>query len=245
MVLYSPLGCVKMYFVKKRCIMIEILYKSRALIAIYKPHGIPSQPDPSGDADAMTLTREALAKAGEPDALWLIHRLDRVVGGIMIFARSKKYAAALTDMLKERVITKEYYAVLDGATPGGKFEDYIYKDARAGKAFIVERERSGVKRASLTCIPLAERTTDRGVKTLVKISLDTGRFHQIRSQTSHRSTPVTGDGKYGSHDNRAKHIALVASHINLSVLAEKLDITRLPDLKEYPWSLFDEADFVK
>ena len=226
--------------------MIEILYKSKSLIAIYKPHGIPSQPDPSGDDDAMTLTRAALRKSGESDALWLIHRLDRVVGGIMVFARNKKTAAALTDMLKERIITKEYFAVLDGVTSGGELEDYIYKDNRSGRAFIAEREVEGAKRASLTATPLAERTTDRGTtKTLVKISLHTGRFHQIRTQLSYRATPVTGDGKYGSRDNRARNLALVASHVSLSLPGEHVDVTRLPNLGEYPWSLFDEADFYK
>ena len=96
--------------------MIEILYKSKNAVVIYKPAGIPSQSDPSGDPDAMSLTGAELKRLGESDALWLIHRLDRVVGGLLIFARSKRYAAILSELVKGRLLTKEYYAVVDGAT---------------------------------------------------------------------------------------------------------------------------------
>ena len=221
--------------------MIEILYKSKNVIVIYKPWGIPSQSDPSGDPDAMTLTAELLKANGEPHTLWLVHRLDRVVGGLIIFARNKKYAAILSEQVKERLFTKEYYAVVDGCAEGGVLEGYIYKDARAGKAFIVDRERAGVKSARLSYRPLATTDTPRGKKTLIYVTLDTGRFHQIRAQLSHEHLPITGDRKYGSRDNVARNIALMAAHLATELPAEKVDVRRLPDTSAYPWSLFDSV----
>jgi 23S rRNA pseudouridine1911/1915/1917 synthase len=224
--------------------VVEILYKSKNAVVIYKPAGVPSQSDPSGDPDAMTLTRELLRSMGEGDSLWLVHRLDRVVGGLIIFARNKRYAAILSEQVQERLLTKEYYAVVDGSAVGGVLEGLIYKDARAGKAFIVDRERAGVKRARLSYRPLSTASTPRGVKTLVYVTLDTGRFHQIRAQLSHEHLPITGDGKYGSRDNGARNIALMAAHLSAELPNERVEVSRLPDLSQYPWSLFDEDSYI-
>ena len=223
--------------------MVEILYKSKNTIVIYKPAGIPSQSDPSGDKDAMTLTSEMLRENGENDSLWLIHRLDRVVSGLLVFARNKRYAAILSEYVKERLVTKEYYAVVDGIAEGGVLENLIFRDPRAGKAFIVERERQGTKSARLSYRSLATVETEKGAKTLVYVTLDTGRFHQIRAQLSHIKHPITGDGKYGSRDNKARSIALMASHLSLDLENEKIDERRLPDLDLYPWSLFSSDDY--
>ena len=223
--------------------MVETLYKSKNAIVIYKPAGIPSQSDPSGDKDAMILTSEMLRENGENDSLWLIHRLDRVVSGLLVFARNKRYAAILSEYVKERLVTKEYYAVVDGIAEGGVLENLIFRDPRAGKAFIVDRERQGTKAARLSYRSLATVDTDKGAKTLVYVTLDTGRFHQIRAQLSHIKHPITGDGKYGSRDNKAKSIALMASHLSLDLENEKIDERRLPDLDLYPWSLFNSNDY--
>ena len=223
--------------------MVEILYKSKNAIVIYKPAGIPSQSDPSGDKDAMTLTSEMLRENGENDSLWLIHRLDRVVSGLLVFARNKRYAAILSEYVKERLVTKEYYAVVDGIAEGGVLENLIFRDQRAGKAFIVDRERQGTKAARLSYRSLAFVETEKGAKTLVYVTLDTGRFHQIRAQLSHIKHPITGDGKYGSRDNKARSIALMASHLSLDLQNEKIDERRLPDLDLYPWSLFGSDDY--
>lgn len=229
---------------ERRAAVIEILYKSKNAVVIYKPAGIPSQSDPSGDPDAMSLTGAELKRLGESDALWLIHRLDRVVGGLLIFARSKRYAAILSELVKDRLLTKEYYAVVDGATESEHtLEGYIYKDARTGKAYIVDRERAGVKSARLSYRALATVATPRGPKTLVYIVLDTGRFHQIRAQLSHEHLPITGDGKYGSRDNAARNIALMAAHLGADIPHEKVEVSRLPDREQYPWSLFDADSY--
>ena len=228
---------------KGECAVIEILYKSRDAVVIYKPAGVPSQSDPSGDPDALNLTREKLRSLGENDALWLIHRLDRVVSGLLIFARTKHYAAVLSEYVKERLLTKEYYAVVDGEAEGATLEGLIYKDARTGKAFIVDRERAGVKKARLSYRALESVKTPRGMKTLIYVTLDTGRFHQIRAQLSNERLPITGDGKYGSRDNAARNIALMAAHLGVSLPKEEIDVIRLPDLSVYPWSLFSEESY--
>ena len=122
-------------------------------------------------------------------------------------------------------------------------ENLIFKDARASKAFIVDRERQGTKPARLTYRKLASAEIEKGTKTLVYVTLDTGRFHQIRAQMSHIKHPITGDGKYGSRDNRAKGPALMASHLAIDLPGEKIDVCRIPELNTYPWSLFDSADY--
>ena len=120
----------------------------------------------------------------------------------------------------------------------------LYKDARVGKAFIIERERAGSKLARLSYRVLSTKDTEKGKKTLIYVTLDTGRFHQIRAQLSGVGTPITGDGKYGSHDNRARSISLMSSHLSADLPGEKIDVCRLPDTSVYPWSLFEPEDYV-
>lgn len=224
--------------------MTEILFKTKNYVVIYKPTGIPAQSDLSGDADAMSLTAQHLRDLGEPDALWLVHRLDRVASGIMIFARNKKYAAILSESVRDRLITKEYYAVVDGECEGGLMRDLLVKDAARSKAFVTDRARGGAKEAVLTAKRLASVSTERGVKTLVSVSLQTGRFHQIRAQLSSRGTPITGDGKYGSRD-KMQGIALMAAHLFIDLGTETVDVSYTPDRNTYPWSLFNESDYRK
>ncbi len=216
----------------------EILFKNKDAAVIYKEPGTPSQPDPSGDVDAMTKTAETLRSLGEPDTLYLVHRLDRVVGGVMLFARNKASAARFSALVSGEGIGKEYLAVIDGSLDSGELCDYLYKDRSAGKSFVVDRARGGVKLAELEFLNISSTETDKGVKSLVKIKLKTGRFHQIRAQFSSRGVPICGDGKYGSRDNRAHMPALFA--YKLSLLCEGISVTRLPDVDGYPWCLFDK-----
>ena len=221
----------------------EILYKDKNLIAINKPAGIPVQPDPTSDKDAMSLCAEILSSQGESDLLWLVHRLDRVVGGTVVFARNKRTAAALSELFSAQSTDKEYLAIVEGSAEGGVLEDFLYKDAAKGKAFVVDRKRAGVKEAKLEYTPISAADTERGVYTLVRVKLHTGRFHQIRAQLSSRGMPIVGDGKYGSHDNRAKMPALFSSRLGFTLNGKSYDIKKSPDKESYPWSLFDEANY--
>ena len=224
--------------------MIEIISKTRDYVIIYKPVGIPSQSDPSGDTDAMTACSNLLVQQGESGELYLIHRLDRVVGGLLVFARNKKSAAYLSAAVAERRLTKEYYAVVDGRCDSGTMRDYLYKDAALGKAFVTDRKRAGVKEAELDYTALDVVSIDGRELSLVKVSLKTGRFHQIRAQFASRKMPLIGDKKYGSRDFGAKTPALFAFHIGFEINKEMLHFVRLPDMTEYPWSIFEEEKYV-
>ncbi len=220
---------------------LEILYKTKNAVAVYKPAGMPSQSDLSGDIDALSAASELLLAENEPSKLWLVHRLDRVVGGVLIFARNSSAAAKISEALARDTSRKEYLAVAEGEVQGGAFEDFIYKDAKKSKAFKVDSERKGAKRAVAEYTALATAEKDGRIYTLVKVRLITGRYHQIRLQLSSRAHPIVGDGKYGSHDNRAKLPALFSHHIRCVFLEDTLDIKKLPSAEEYPWSLFKDV----
>lgn len=223
--------------------MLNIVYLSKSAAVIYKPHGMPAQPDPSGDTDAMTVTATILRERGENADLWLINRLDRGVGGLMIFARDKKTAATLSETVRDRQITKGYFAVVSGIPDGDRMVDFLYKDTRTSKAYVVKAERKGVKKASLTFKTVATANTEKGTLSLVSVSLDTGRFHQIRAQFSSRGHAIVGDKKYGSPHLLRGGIALVCCHLYVELGDEKIDVSVTPDTAQYPWSLFADTDF--
>ena len=223
--------------------MTEILYKSKDAIIIYKPAGVPSQSDPTGDKDAMTISGELLRLSGERDELYLIYRLDRVVGGLLIFARNKKCAAYLSRLVSEEGMGKEYIAVVDGVACDGVMKDYLYKDSKLGKAFVTDRARGGVKEAELEFRVIESVNVDGKMKSLVSIILHTGRFHQIRAQFSHRGMPLVGDGKYGSRDKTVRMPSLFAHKLELSIFGDKISVKRLPDMAEYPWNLFAKESY--
>ena len=125
-----------------------------------------------------------------------IHRLDKNVGGVMVYARTKSAAAALSRAVQDGKVVKEYVALVHGTPPeSGDWEDFLFKDSRKNKVFVVKKERKGVKLARLEFDRLRE-----GEQSLVHIRLHTGRSHQIRVQFSSRGFPLVGDHKYGSRD---------------------------------------------
>lgn len=163
----------------------EILYEDRNLAVCIKPVGLDSEKDMP---DAL---REAIGGEFFP-----IHRLDQNVGGVMVYARNRNAAADLSRAVTDGSFVKDYLAMVHGTPPeGGDWEDFLFKDSRKNKVFVVKKERKGVKKARLTY----QRLTG-GDPSLVKIRLFTGRSHQIRVQFSSRGFPLVGDHKYGSRD---------------------------------------------
>ena len=215
--------------------MTEILTLEKDFLIVRKPAGVPTQSDPSGDPDLMTLTAMALKERRESDRLYLIHRLDRTVGGLVLFARTPKSAATLSALVQSREIEKDYLAVTDGI-PGaaGEMTDYLYKDAAKGKSYAVSTARRGTKEAKLSYRTVAEKDG----KALVAVHLLTGRYHQIRVQFSSRGLPLTGDKKYGSRENAG--IALYAAHLAFCYNGRRVEITDLPGADAYPWNLFSD-----
>ena len=214
----------------------DIVFKNQDFVIINKPPLVPSQKDLSGDNDAMALLAESLKTAGERDKLWLVHRLDRVVGGLLVFARNQKSAAALSQIVADGSLFKGYLAVVEGEAPGGELCDFLYKDSMTNKAYVVKTERKGAKAASLSYQPISFKDG----KTLVRINLKTGRFHQIRAQFSSRKMSLVGDKKYGSRDQKAKHPALFAYKLEFSLFGKEYSFEARPDFSIYPWNLFCE-----
>ncbi len=222
----------------------KIIYKDKNVIIINKPVGMPSQKDPTGDLDAMTATSNLLKENGEPSALWLVHRLDRGVGGLIAFARNKTSAARLSASVRDGSFKKQYYAVVEGEASGGELSDLLFKDSLKSKSFVVDTERKGAKLAVLRYTALDVKNTERGTRTLIKADLITGRFHQIRVQFASRGLPLVGDGKYGSRDKGARVPSLFSCSLTFPSVGGGELITEMPDTKVYPWSLFDEEKYI-
>ena len=166
----------------------EILYTDKSIAAIVKPVGLDSE------SEVPAALKETLG--GE---IYPIHRLDKNVGGVTVYARTKQSAAALSKAVQEGTMVKEYVAMVHGIVPeSGDWSDLLWKDSGKNKVFVVKRERRGVKKARLEFVRLAvtEETS------LVRIRLHTGRSHQIRVQFSSRGFPLVGDHKYGSRDEK-------------------------------------------
>ena len=167
----------------------EILYSDKDIAVCIKPVGLDSEHE----------IPEAL-KAHLGGDLFPIHRLDKNVGGVMVYARTKQAAASLSKAIQEGTMVKEYVAMVHGTPPESDvWEDLLWKDSRKNKVFVVKRQRSGVKKARLEFTRLSA-----GESSLVRIRLHTGRSHQIRVQFSSRGFPLVGDHKYGSRDVRTE-----------------------------------------
>lgn len=163
----------------------ELLFSDQAIVVCVKPVGLDSE------HELPAALKEILG--GD---LFPIHRLDKNVGGVMVFARTKQAAASLSKAVQEGTMVKEYVAMVHGTPPEtGDWADFLFKDSRKNKVFVVKKERKGVKQARLEFRRLRE-----GETSLVRIRLHTGRSHQIRVQFASRGLPLVGDHKYGSHD---------------------------------------------
>lgn len=184
----------------------KIIFEDKDIVVAIKPPEILSQGDERGRANAVDILKEMTGSEIFP-----VHRLDKGVGGVMVFAKNSKSAAELSRQVSDRTMEKTYLALLHGeiTEEKGRLEDLLFFDRGKNKSFVVKRERRGVKKALLDyeCI---ERVQG---KSLVRVSLITGRTHQIRVQFSSRGYPLFGDRRYGARDDE-KDIALMSKEIS-------------------------------
>lgn len=208
----------------------KILYEDGEIIVCVKPQGIISQSN--GENDMVSILNEHFAGSAQA---YPIHRLDKETGGVMVFAKNPKAAAALSKQAQQNRIKKRYYAVVHGcpAEKSGILEDLLFRDKQKNKTYVVKRERKGVRPASLEYTFVDECN---GLS-LLNILLHTGRTHQIRVQFSSRKMPLYGDGKYGGG---AGKLALFAYSLEFfhPTSNEKLSFFAEPDINSTPWNNF-------
>lgn len=215
--------------------MLEILYEDRWLVLCVKPAGVLSEDHPTA-ACMPRLLADHYHALGKPEFISGVHRLDKNVGGVMLFSREKKITGKLIALVAERQVQKEYLAVLRGhpAEREAVLQDYLFHDSAKNKTYVVKRLRKGVREAELDYSVLEETEE----LSLVRVCLHTGRTHQIRAQFSSRGLPLLGDIRYGSKDPNCD-CALWSYHLAFQhpITGKRVDITRLPPYA-YPWCLF-------
>lgn len=193
--------------------MINIIYEDNHLIVVEKPINIPTQEDNTKDKDLLTILKEYIKeKYNKPGNVYLglVHRLDRPVGGIMVFARTSKAASRLSEQVRNKTFKKTYNAVVIGNIENtGKLKDYLLKDEKRN---IVKVDEKG-KEAILNF----KKLNFKDNMSLVEINLETGRSHQIRVQMSHHGYPLFGDQKYNKTAKVVEQIALFAKKLNLFI----------------------------
>ncbi len=179
---------------------VQILYEDKAVIVVVKPAGMPSQPDRSLTMDMVSYLKNHLAKTsggkGEPYVA-VVHRLDQPVGGVMVYAKTKAAAAALSEQIRKNAMTKSYQAVLTGIlTPKkGTKKSFLVKD-RTGQTAVCDAKTPGAKEAVLNYHVIRTKYVDGQQYALVEIDLVTGRHHQIRVQMADAGAGIYGDTRY-------------------------------------------------
>ena len=212
---------------------LKVIYEDNHIIVVEKIPNVPSQSDKTGDIDMLTMVKQYIKeKYNKPGNVYLglVHRLDRPVGGIMIFAKTSKAASRLSDQVREKVFKKKYLAVVDGKieNKSGTLEDYLYKDERNNISKVVNKCKKNAKFAKLDYDVIKYDEVKN--LSLVKVNLHTGRHHQIRVQLSNFGHSIFGDQKYGTR-GQGKQIALWAYEltINHPITKEEMTFKNLPE----------------
>ncbi|MDQ1909348.1 RNA pseudouridine synthase [Paenibacillus sp. GD4] len=223
---------------------IPVLYEDNHVIVVVKPPNVPTQEDHSRDPDLLTLIKADLKQRHQKPGnvyLGLVHRLDRPVGGVMVFAKTSKAASRLSDAVRTRTIRKEYTAVVNGRPkePQGSLRHHLLKDERTNTVSVVPAGKPGAKEALLDYRVLGSL---EGLS-LVQIELHTGRPHQIRVQFAAIGCPLVGDQRYGAHLTKpGQQIALWSTQLSFEhpTTKEQLRFTSEPP-RSFPWLLWEKA----
>jgi 23S rRNA pseudouridine1911/1915/1917 synthase len=226
---------------------IPVLYEDNHVIVVVKPVNVPTQEDVSHDPDLLTLIKEDLKQRHQKPGnvyLGLVQRLDRPVGGVMVFAKTSKAASRLSDAVRTRKIHKQYTAVVNGKLkqPQGILRHYLLKNTTTNMVSVVPSETAGSKEAVLDYEVIHHQ---EGL-TLIRVQLHTGRPHQIRVQFAAVGCPLVGDQRYGAHLTKpGQQIALWSTELSFEhpVTKETLRFTSAPP-RGFPWSLWNDLIYV-
>lgn len=221
---------------------INVLYEDNHLLVVEKPVNILSQGDNTNDKDMVNLLKAYLKeKYNKPGNVYLglVHRLDRPVGGAMVFAKTSKAASRLSEQVRNKTFKKTYRAVINGKMrkQSDTLKDYLYKNKKTNMVSVVSESHKDSKYSELSYETLAFKDK----MSLVQIDLKTGRPHQIRVQFASRNNPLVGDQRYGKNSKVGQQIALWSYKIEIvhPVTKEKIEFVCEPP-KEYPWNVFDK-----
>lgn len=226
---------------------LKVIYEDNHIIVVEKPVNIPSQGDKTGDTDMLTIIKEYIKeKYNKPGNVYLglIHRLDRPVGGVMVFAKTSKSAARLSEQVREKEFQKSYLVIVDGKMEKekGTLEDYLLKNEKTNTSKVV---KEGTKNSKYAKLDYEVLKYDKELNlSVLKILLHTGRHHQIRVQLSSRGHSIYGDQKYGGRGH-GKQIALWAYKLQIShpVSKEKMDFIDIPE-KMGSWKIIENINIM-
>ncbi len=224
---------------------LNVIYEDNHIIVVEKQPNIPSQEDKTEDMDMLSLVKEYIKeKYNKPGNVYvgLVHRLDRPVGGVMVFAKTSKAASRLSNQVREKIFKKKYLAVVDGKLEQeqGTLEDYLYKDERNNISKVVDKNKKNAKLAILDYKVLAYNELKN--LTLLEINLHSGRHHQIRVQLAHSGHSIFGDQKYGTR-GQGKQIALWAYELTIQhpISKETMVFKSLPE-SNGTWCILKKID---
>lgn len=224
---------------------LNVIYEDNHIIVVEKPVNIPSQGDKTGDIDLLNIVKEYIKeKYNKPGNVYLglVHRLDRPVGGVMVFAKTSKAAARLSDQVRQKQFEKTYLTIVNGKMEKqkGSLEDYLLKDERNNKSKVVPE---GTKNSKLALLDYEVLKYDKDLDlSVLKIKLHTGRHHQIRVQLSSRNHSIYGDQKYGGRGH-GKQITLWAYNLQIfhPITNEKMTFKVLPQ-KIGSWKILEDIE---
>ena len=224
---------------------LNVLFEDNHIIVVEKIVNIPSQADKTGDLDMLTIIKDYIKeKYNKPGNVYLglVHRLDRPVGGVMVFAKTSKAAARLSEQVRVKEFDKKYLVVVNGkiSPEKGTFEDYLLKNEKKNMSKVVPENTKNSKYANLDYEVL--KYNEEINLSVVKVHLHTGRHHQIRVQFSSRDHSIYGDQKYGGRGH-GKQIALWAYSLSLyhPITREKLEFKVLPEIIG-SWKILEDIE---
>ena len=215
-------------------LMIKVIYEDNHLLVVEKPINMPTQEDESKDPDLLSELKKYIKdKYNKPGNVYLglVHRLDRPVGGVMVFAKTSKAASRLSDQVRTHKLDKRYYAVIEGKLEEGTLKDKLLKDTKTNNTIVSDLGKESI-------LSFKNITYKDGMS-LVDIHLETGRSHQIRVQFSSRGHALYGDQRYNKNAKVGEQIALYAYYLSFEhpVTKEKLEF-KMDMPSRYPWNIF-------